>query len=236
VSEAAPRRVWISFRHAGGSSSFILEVNASGAALLRYVQFGTIHTVGYWPTPAGGVLAAGGVIAEHRRPSLVLLPENDAPATSPADDPRRVTCAECPAGQPGRLFLFAPSELTNAAHHLYAYVKNIMLSGPNLRITAFQGNGDSEYLVSPNFAISSFQYTGSYWGAHKQLELQGRLDHTAEECPEQTAPVEVREWTPALGWRQQMVMPRPPPTSLDGTHTTSSLSLPAPHVAASASE
>jgi hypothetical protein len=70
------------------------------------------------------------VNVEHRRPVLVLMPENDPPATSPADDPRRATCAECPAGRPHRQFFFPESELTEAAGSFFPYVSDLQLIGP----------------------------------------------------------------------------------------------------------
>jgi len=202
-------KVWAAFRHHAGSSSFVVEISPAGRQALRYVNFATIYAVAHWVTPAGGFLAVGGVNVEHRRPVLALMAENDPPATSPIDDPGRATCTECPAGRPQRQFFFPESELTEAAGRFFPYVNNLELIGPMLKVVASHGLGDSQFMVNPDFSVASFVFTESHWGAHRQLELKGQLDHRAEDCPERLKPVVVREWTPVSGWRDQMVSPRP---------------------------
>jgi hypothetical protein len=78
-----------------------------------------------------------------------------------------------------------------------------------LKVVTVQGQGNSQFMLNPDFSVASFVFAESYWGAHKQWERKGRLDHGAEDCPERLKPVVVREWTPASGWRDQMVSPRP---------------------------
>jgi hypothetical protein len=213
VSPAAPRRVWIAFHHHTGGSSFVVEIGPAGTPTLRYVQAGRIYSVAHWITPAGGFLAVGGASDEHRRPALALLPENDPPATFPSNDSRRVGCAECPPGRPQRVFLFPPSELTTAAHELHPYVQHVRVVGPTLKVVAYQGRGHSQFVVNSDFTVGSFQYAQTYWGAHKHLELMGRIDHSAEQCPDRFTPAAIREWTPVLGWRESHVQPGPRPST-----------------------
>ena len=41
----------------------------------------------------------------------------------------------------------------------------------------------------------------------ERFEREGRLDHTARDCPELGKPREVQEWTPETGWARQLLPP-----------------------------
>jgi hypothetical protein len=173
----------------------------------------------------------GGASDEHRRPTLVLLPEDGPAASMPISDPRRATCKECPSSLPRRLMLFPPSELTTAAHLLHPYVQSLRTIGPNLEVMSYQGGGHALYVVNPDFFVESFQFSQTYWGAHKALESKGEIDHTADACPDRSSPAEVRQWIPADGWQQVLIRsgpPRPVATStLSGLSGVVSARLPA---------
>lgn len=207
LNPAAPRRVWVSYAHHTGGSSFVLEVDRRGVPALRYVQFGRIYSVAYWSTPSGGVLAVGGASDEHKRATLALMPDGDPPSSYPIDDPRRASCRECPAHTPRRVFLFPESELTVANHELHPYVVNVTTVGPTLKAAISQGGGRSQVFLNPDFTIDFFDYTQNYWGAHKELELKGRLDHGADQCPDRRATALIREWISAEGWRTWAITP-----------------------------
>lgn len=44
----------------------------------------------------------------------------------------------------------------------------------------------------------------AYWKWHGELEMAGRLDHNAANCPDRIG-LPVREWTPSSGWRDRSV-------------------------------
>ena len=104
---------------------------------------------------------------------------------------------------------FPESELTEASDRFFPYVSDLQLIGPMLKVVTFHGQGHSQFMLNPDFSVASFVFAESYWAAHRQLELKGRLNHRAEDCPERLKPVVVREWTPVSGSRDQMVSPRP---------------------------
>jgi hypothetical protein len=79
--------------------------------------------------------------------------------------------------------------------------------GPTLKVAASQGEGRSQLFMNPDFSIASFDFTQNYWGAHKDLEQKGRLDHTAEACPDRTSLKVVRGWTPEHGWQRWGIFP-----------------------------
>ncbi|MGD9904305.1 MAG: hypothetical protein AB7U83_12645 [Vicinamibacterales bacterium] len=207
VAAGTPRRVWAAFAHHTGGSSFVLEVDGAGRSTLRYVQFGRIYSVAHWMTPSGGFLAVGGASDEHRRATVALMPDTDPPASYPIDDPTRSSCRECPPAVPRRVYLFPDSELTVASHLLHPYVANITTVGPTLKVAALQGEGRSQLFLGPDFSITAFDFTQDYWGAHRDLEQKGRLDHPAEACPDRTSIMVFHGWTREHGWQRWGISP-----------------------------
>lgn len=210
VAPTLPRRVWASFTHGiqGEGPNFILEIDASGSSTMRYFQAGSITTLRYWQTPSGGFLVAGGFSQKHARPSIVLLPEHGPAAFFPFDPAgmsSRPTCLECPAGEPARVLLFTRSEIETPAHRLTS-VHGLRQSGVNLNVEIRVDEIETaRVLVRPDFSIQSFNYMPGHWLLHRELEAQGRFDHTEENCPDRRVTNVYREWTPLTGWQDREI-------------------------------
>ena len=207
VSPGIPRRVWASFRAQGGGYSFITEISPGGSSSLRFVHRGPISSIHHWDTLSGGILVAGGFSAEHTRPAVVLITENEQPSGFPSEDPARKSCAECPNRGPSRVYLFARSELeTPSSPH--TIVRNLGLSGTDLQVMTRVGSVQTAIVtLKPDLSVASFNLTPSNWRLHKELESQGRLDHTEENCPDRRVSNTFREWTPASGWQDRQIRP-----------------------------
>jgi hypothetical protein len=202
VAPAPPRRVWASFTN-GGGPNFILEIEASGASRMRYFQAGPIAKLRHWQTPSGAFLVAGGFSAKHERPSIVLLAEHGPAAIFPFDPvgmSSRPSCTECPSGEPARVLLFNRPEITSPTHP-HGFVRGLRHDGANLVVEVRVGGIETAHVtLKPDFSIQSFAYVPGHWRAHKELELEGRLDHNEETCPARRASQTFREWTPADSW------------------------------------
>jgi hypothetical protein len=59
---------------------------------------------------------------------------------------------------------------------------------------------DAIYEFSPDLQLVRASYGDRYWDRHRALELEGRLRHTRDNCPERDGPPRVEVWTPATGW------------------------------------
>ncbi len=213
VAPAVPRRVWGSFVPSGGGPSFIVEIKPDGSSSMRYFQAGSIYSLLHWQTPSGGFLVAGGFSAKHGRPSIVLLREHDLPADFPYDPvgmTSRPSCTECPSGEPARVFLFTPAEIATPAHPQTS-VRQLRQVGADVVAVMRVGEVDTAHVtLKPDFSIPSFNYVPSHWKAHKELEIEGRLDHTEENCPDWRTSNIFREWTPANGWHDREIRALPP--------------------------
>jgi hypothetical protein len=201
-----PRAVWIAYAHHTWFPGLVLQVNADGTRHLKYVQAGALYSIAHWPTPAGTFLAIGGTSEEHEQATLALLPDSAGPARFPAGLPRLV-CDDCPEALPARVLLVAPAELTRASNAIYPYVTQLRVAGANLQVTIADGPGRSIIGFRPDFSLGSLQYGQHYWGAHRDLETRGQLDHASATCPDRVKVRQVREWTSGGGWRTHDVLP-----------------------------
>lgn len=65
-----------------------------------------------------------------------------------------------------------------------------------------QGEGDAadaiyEFTLSLDLVGASF--STRYWDVHRELERQGKLDHTRDQCPDRNGPRDMRVWERATG-------------------------------------
>jgi hypothetical protein len=212
---ATPRRLWLVYGRADGAGAavhlptapgFVIEVEADGKSRLRYVQAGRIASMVSWTTPAGDFLAVGGAVDGDGSASLVLMRDDDPPASfyGPGIKP---ACNSCPAGEVRRVVLFPSTEigrLVTPAPSLSAANEYV----PRLWLQYREGtSGGAIVVFNPDFSFDSFRFAASHWGNHRLHERSGKLTHAAAECPELRVPMTAREWTPSGGWREWTFVP-----------------------------
>ncbi len=211
VSQDGPnRKVWAAFSHHTWRPAFVLEIGPDGTHSMRYVQSGWIWALASWQTPEGSFLAAGGVDNERERPSLALVSLSGEPAHSPNTAGSRDECRGCLPGVPDAYFLFPRSEVTAASRTSpYGYINTLHVVGDRLKVRVHDTPQAARIgFVSPDLQIHELEGSDAYWAEHRNLEDEGRIGHTVENCPERTTPREVRVWRPGDGWTSMMVFPK----------------------------
>lgn len=58
----------------------------------------------------------------------------------------------------------------------------------------------ARYVLTRDLDVASFEPNDGYWHVHERLRREGRLDHTANKCPDYVAPKRVCVWRPDRGW------------------------------------
>ena len=53
----------------------------------------------------------------------------------------------------------------------------------------------------PALDLVSARFSARYWELHRELEAEGKIAHTREQCPDRDGPREIQMWEPAGGWR-----------------------------------
>ena len=64
---------------------------------------------------------------------------------------------------------------------------------------------DAIYEFDRSLTLISARFSERYWVVHRELEVEGKLTHSRAQCPDRDGPRSVRVWTPAGGWRTQMI-------------------------------
>jgi hypothetical protein len=197
-------RTWIAFSHHTWWPSFVIEVNASGAERVRYVQGGRLYTLAYWRSQGRPLLVAGGTEREHGLASAVVIGLSDEASRWPDDGTAKVTCEGCPRAEPRAVLLFPTSHVTTALLRPYGWVFRMKREAVGLQLAINDGFGSGTIVsLTDDLQLAGVERSDQYWHVHRDLENQGRLSHAAENCPDRVAPMEVRVWTPDGGWTTQ---------------------------------
>jgi hypothetical protein len=209
---AGPRRLWIALAHHTWWPSFVLEIDGAGTGHIRYVQAGRIFSLAHWTTPAGGVLAVGGVTHERSEASLALLRDGDPAASFPGRRSGTYGCRNCPDALPNRVLLFAAAAHARLFPRQHPFVTNLAVTGAELKVSldvAVQPPGmHAVATIGPNQVPRSVRFSDGYWRIHRELEQAQRIHHTVEHCPDRHQARIVREWT-SEGWRELQVEGEP---------------------------
>jgi hypothetical protein len=214
VSDEGPiRRLWVAYIHHTWWPGFVVEISPTGVGQIIYAQAGRVTSVSHWHTRSGAFLAIGGSVNELRGATVVLLPDTGAVASYPMRD-GQPPCTRCPAGEPRRVLVVPGSELVAANNERFPSVTAMRPVGSTLKVMIGEGGGASVLMLGDDFSIESLQFSDRYWAAHERFERDGRLDHSAQDCPELQKSREVRAWSPDIGWSSQLVEP-----GMSGAHT-----------------
>ena len=110
-----------------------------------------------------------------------------------------------PAGGALRYLVFPPTDVNMATGLPYNETVGVDASERQIRVTVREGDRWSDivlvYHFSTDFDLLRVTPGDSYWPAHRLLELERKLDHTAESCPGRVAPP-VMSWSTEEGWTE----------------------------------
>jgi hypothetical protein len=185
----------------------ILSVlDADGHALGEWVHSGVIVSVVATQTPEGPRLLAGGVSNSRAAGFLAVLDGRRVEGSGPEDPGSPFACLSCGPGSPLRYFTFEPSELSRAISP-YNHLHEIRSDDTGVEVRTQESEASSPFVVqavarfSPAFTLEHVAWSSSWAARHRELERAGKLDHSAEDCPERERRPRVREWTADRGWR-----------------------------------
>lgn len=200
--------IWAGAREADYSPSALVELDRDGHRLAQFVNWGHIAVVGHVRNSSGSFILAGGISNQCDCAMLAVLEEDAASGSSPPLGPA-YNCENCPPGRPYRYFLFPRSELTQLSGAAYNNVKLIRVEGGRVKVFAQEtynrevpGPDWIKYELSDSLVPQSFTVSDHFWTQHRQFEVEGKLHHTVEQCPERTHPRKVRMWSAERGWEE----------------------------------
>jgi len=206
ISRRGP--IYVALIHSVWGNSFVVELDPkTGHSTVRYVNTGTIRSLGEIQTSHTTYLIAAGFNNEHDGGSAALVDVGKQFGASPQTAGTRHRCTSCPEGAPDYYFVFPRSE-GNRLRKLYENpVRTMQVIGNEVLFGKYEGNErgvDAFYLLGlePRIHPISLRFGSSYDLEHHELEQSGELHHTLAHCPERLHPSPVRMWTPTGGWTE----------------------------------
>ena len=185
--------------------SIVAVLDANGRRLGSFVNPGWMESVLWLPD---GRLAAGG-FSNLRDEAVLAVVDGDAPAgQAPGSAGTPYACLSC--GDDGPLFYatFARSELNRVTASRFNRAQVAAVDDTVLVTTSETGSEHSEtnamYEFDRDLRLLRARYSDRYWDEHRRLELEGRLHHSRERCPERDGPAAIHVWSSG---RWQRVVP-----------------------------
>ena len=188
--------------------SILTVLDAKGQLVSRWVHAGVIYTV--VPAQVGGEprLLVGGVSNSREAGFLAVLDARRVSGAGPEPQGSPYECLACEPGRPLRYFSFPPSELLLAiAPYNHVFDVRADAGGVEVRTmeastleTSLHMQGISRF--SSALALEHASWSSGWDSRHRELEQEGRIHHSAEQCPNRLGRPRVREWTPDSGWRE----------------------------------
>jgi hypothetical protein len=198
----SPRTIWLAVTHNMWWPSFVVRLDERGTAKVQFINSGSLWSLHPVESHGRQFVLAGGVNNEPYQGALAIFAADAPPAVSPqSQDTYR--CENCPAGQPIAYFLFTPTELFRLKRQPLNHLFRIERSGAGVTLVTFELPGHSGFYAFADVMLTQpvgFSLSDGYWQEHRALEKEGKLNHTAEQCPDRTQPKLVRKWTPGHGW------------------------------------
>lgn len=197
-----PGIAWTLHHYTWWPSTLVL-LNEEGGLTGRFVNSGWITRTALLKSPDGDRLLAGGISNSRSGAMLAVLDATAIDGSSPEEPGSEFECQDCPGGSPLRYFVFPRSHVNIASGLPYNETVDIQVTSAGIRVIVREGHHGSDiawvYDFSTDFELRQVTPGDSYWPAHRILELEGKIDHSAESCPQRLAPP-VRSWTPEGGW------------------------------------
>jgi hypothetical protein len=195
------RRLWVSFYHEIWWPSFLVAIDASGAAVIEYGSAGHMYALAHLDRGTTPLVLAGGVNNEYAAASMAALDASGPPSASPQTSNGAYFCDTCPPGRPARYFLFPRSELNRLSGAPYNHTRQIQVGDSQVQVSVSETDDVRiVYTFSRTLDVESAGMSDSYWEEHRRLEHGGRLTHSVDHCEEYTKGMPVRMWSAATGW------------------------------------
>lgn len=133
---------------------------------------------------------------------LAVCKTHTVSGSSPEAPGRSFECKNCSGGHPERIFVFPRSELNLLTGGQYNLVNEINVYPDRIEVRARQQGwyGPAAiYDFTHELELRSASFEDVYWDWHRRLEIEGKIKHSREECPERYGPQLVRAWSPEIG-------------------------------------
>ena len=177
-------------------------VNAGWVERLHWVSADRLMVAGFSNAFDGGMIG--------------ILDPAALDGQSPSDNPT-YTCMSCGPGGPLRYIILPRSEVNivtaSPFNRVILVVKPDTVVARTIEVPANAQAADALYEFTPSLDLLRASYSDRYWEMHRELESQGKISHSRQQCPERNGPREIRVWEPESGWSTVPTAPSRAPSS-----------------------
>jgi hypothetical protein len=194
----------------------VITLDRSGKVLGQFVNSGWVTSLASIKRDSEPLLLAGGISNSNDSAMLAILNFNNPTGSSPEKTDSKYQCRSCSVDGPLGYLVFPRSELNRSSISRYnqvvaidSFPDRVLVHVQEVDRTAIETYSLMEaiYEFTPEMQIRGFRFSDQYWDFHRHLELEGKLKHSAIDCPERTRPHLIRSWSPSSGWRDISVPP-----------------------------
>ena len=187
-------------------AAMVAVLDRDGRRLSTFVNPGWVESV-LWV--GDDRLAIGGFNSMRDEAMFALLDVNGAAGQAPGSEGTSFACASCPSTPPLFYATFARSELNRLTAGRFNRAR-VSLLNDRVTVTTIEIEGETTaataiYEFDRSLRLLGATYAERYWDAHRRLELEGRIAHAREACPERDGPAAIHVWSDS-DWRR--VTPR----------------------------
>ncbi len=183
-------------------ASMVTVLDSDGRRLGSFVNPGWMESVLWLP---GGRIAVGGFNNLRDEAIFALLDGNHVDGQAPGSAGTPFACLSCNGTAPLFYATFARSEVNRVTASRFNRAQVAALGEGILVTTSETGAERSQvnalYEFDRDLRLVRARYSDRYWDEHRRLELEGRLAHARETCPERDGPAAIHVWS-QTGWQR----------------------------------
>jgi hypothetical protein len=196
-----PRRIAVSAHHFEWWPSLVTVFDGSFSRSGTFVNAGWIEGLDWISRDR---LLIAGFSNAYDGGMLAVLDPDALDGQSPVAPGSSFACTSCGPNTAVRYVVLPRSEVNRASGSPFnRVVLARKAEGYLARTVEMPGatTADALYEFTPSLELTRASYSDRYWEIHRQLEAQGKIAHTREQCPDRDGPREIRVWEPEIGWR-----------------------------------
>ena len=195
--EPGPKTIWIVVSAFQWGKSFIARLDAHGHPSMQFINSGETATIQRFHTSAGPMLWIGGFNDEYDTASLAIMPDTQKYAVSPQTPNSGYACIGCGTESPLDYIVFPRYEISKTLH--LPNNKIFGLNGNSLgqvEVRQQEVSADDQLLYDFQNPLDLTQVSvhpsATFWRSHLELERQGKIRHSVNQCPDRIHPPPLR--------------------------------------------
>ena len=202
--QGAQRIAWVQ-SHNLWWPAVLTILDSKGRTISKWVHAGNIQAVASLDGDPP-VLLVVGTSNSRAAGFLALLDARDISGSGPEESGSSYECLSCSPGRPLRYFVFPPSELTLADLLPYNHGIGVRVLGDGFEVQTQEVEPRFRLMgifrFSADFRLRHAAWSDGWLPTHGEFERQGKVDHTAQNCPEAKRSPRVLAWEPESGFNE----------------------------------